>query len=165
MVLCDRKDERAMLNALSDDARAGRSGVLVMRGEPGVGKTALLEYAIDAASDLTVLHAVGVESESELAFAALHQLCAPMRERLDALPGRQRDALAITFGLSAGAAPDQFLVALAMLSLLSETAEQRALLCVIDDAQWLDRASARGLGFVARRLLGEPGGGLFAGRG
>src|SRR5271163_4069765 len=164
MVLHGRKDECAVLDALLEDARVGRSGVLVLCGEPGVGKTALLDFAIDSASDLTVLHAVGVESESELAFAALHQLCAPMRERLDALPGRQRDALAITFGLSAGAAPDQFLVALAMLSLLSETAEQRALLCVIDDAQWLDRASARVLGFVARRLLAEPVGMLFAGR-
>ena len=164
MVLHGRKDECAVLDALLEDARVGRSGVLVLCGEPGVGKTALLDFAIDSASDLTVLHAVGVESESELAFAALHQLCAPMRERLDALPGRQRDALAITFGLSAGAVPDQFLVALAMLSLLSETAEQRALLCVIDDAQWLDRASARVLGFVARRLLAEPVGMLFAGR-
>jgi len=164
MVLCDRKDERAMLNALSDDARAGRSGVLVMRGEPGVGKTALLEYAIDAASDLTVLHAVGVESESELAFAALHQLCAPMLERLDALPGPQRDALTITFGLSAGAVPDQFLTGLAVLSLLSEVADERPLLCVIDDAQWLDRASARLFAFVARRLLAESVVMLFAAR-
>src|SRR5271156_6913866 len=152
MVLHGRKDECAVLDALLEDARVGRSGVLVLCGEPGVGKTALLDFAIDAASDLTVLHAVGVESESELAFAALHQLCAPMLERLDALPGPQRDALTITFGLSAGAVPDQFLTGLAVLSLLSEVADERPLLCVIDDAQWLDRASARILAIVAPRV-------------
>ena len=136
----------------------------MLRGEPGVGKTALLDFAIDAASDLPVLRVVGVESESELAFAALHQLCAPMLEHLDGLPGPQRDALAITFGLSIAAVPDQFLTSLAVLSLFSEVAAERPLLCVIDDAQWLDRASARALAFVARRLLAESVVMLFAAR-
>ncbi len=144
-----------MLDGLLGAVRRGRSGALVVRGEPGVGKTALLEYAIDAASDLRVLRAVGVESEMELPFAALHQLCSPMLDRLDRLPGPQRDALATTFGVSAGAVPDRFLVGLAVLGLLSEVAEERPLLCVVDDAQWLDAASAQGIAFVARRLLAE----------
>ena len=135
----------------------------MVRGEAGVGKTALLEYAIESASDLRVGRAVGVESEMELAFAGLHQLCAPMLDRLERLPGPQRDALGIAFGLSAGAAPDRFLVGLAVLSLLSEAAEERPLLCVVDDAQWLDRASAQALGFVARRLLAEPVGAAVRG--
>jgi DNA-binding CsgD family transcriptional regulator len=155
VVLRGRRDECAVLDELLEAARRGRSGALVVRGEPGVGKTALLKYAIDAASDLRVVRAVGVESEMEVAFAALHQLCGPMLDRLDRLPGPQRDALATTFGLSAGPVPDRFLVGLAALGLLSEVAEERALLCVVDDAQWLDRASAQGLGFVARRLLAE----------
>jgi DNA-binding CsgD family transcriptional regulator len=136
----------------------------VLRGEPGVGKTAVLEYAIDAASDLRVVRAVGVESEMELAFAALHQLCLPMLDRLDRLPGPQRDALATTFGLSAGPVPSRFLVGLGVLGLLSELAEERALLCVVDDAQWLDHASAQGLAFVARRLLAESVLVVFAAR-
>jgi hypothetical protein len=135
--------------------RAGRSGALVVHGEPGVGKTALLEYAIGSASDLRVLRATGVESEMELAFAALQQLCAPMLDRLGRLPGPQHAALATAFGLSEGVAPDRFFVGLAVLSLLSELAEERPLLCVVDDAQWLDRASAQALAFVARRLLAE----------
>src|SRR5206468_2250771 len=121
--------------------RAGRSGVLVVRGEPGVGKTALLEYAVDSASDLRVVRGVGVEWEMELAFAALHQLCGPLLDRMDRLPGPQRAALETTFGVEAGLAPDRFLVGLAVLSLLSDVAEERPLLCVVDDAQWLDRAS------------------------
>ena len=129
--------------------------MLVLRGDAGIGKTALLEYAI-AASDMWVLRAVGVESEMELPFAALHQLCGPLLDRVDGLPGPQRDALATTFGLSAGAVPDRFFVGLAVLGLLSEVAEERPLLCVIDDAQWLDGASAQVLAFVARRLLAEP---------
>ena len=165
MVLLGRRNESAVLDGLLDSARAGRSGVLVVRGEAGVGKTALVESAIESASDLAVVRAVGVESEMELAFAALHQLCAPMVERLDRLPRHQRDALAITFGLSAGPAPDRFLVGLAVLGLLSEVAEERPLLCVIDDAQWLDRASAQALGFVARRLLAESVVMLFVARG
>jgi DNA-binding CsgD family transcriptional regulator len=155
MTLLGRRSERAVLDGLLDSARGGRSGVLVVRGEPGVGKTALLEYAIESASGLRVVRAVGVESEIELAFAALHQLCAPLLDRLDRLPGPQRDALAITFGMCEGTAPDRFLVGLAALSLLSDAAEDRPLVCVVDDAQWLDRASAQVLGFVARRLLAE----------
>src|SRR3954471_19795763 len=155
-MLRGRRDERAVLDGLLDEARGGRSGVLVLRGEAGIGKTALLGHASDSASDVRLLRAVGVESEMELAFAALHQLCAPVHHFVDRLPGPQRDALEVTFGVSAGAAPDRFLVALATLSLFSDAAQERPLLCVIDDAQWLDRASAQVLGFVAHRLLAEP---------
>lgn len=154
-MLLGRRDECAVLDELLAAARAGRSAALVLRGEPGIGKTALLEYAIRSASDLQVVRAVGMESERELPFAALHQLCAPILGRLDRLPGPQRDALAITFGLSSGSVPDRFLVSLAVLNLLSEAAEERPLLCVVDDARWLDRASGQVLGFVARRLLAE----------
>ena len=150
-----RRREREVLDGVLDGARAGRSGVLVIRGEPGVGKTTLLEYAIESASDLKVVRAAGVESEIELPFAALHQLCTPLLDWLDRLPGPQREALAITFGLREGTAPDRFLVGLAVLSLLSEAAADRPLLCVVDDARWLDQASAQVLGFVARRLLAE----------
>ena len=163
-MLLDRLPERAALSELLDAARAGRSGVLVMRGEPGVGKTALLEYAIESAADLRVAQVAGVESEMELAFAALQQLCAPMLDKLRGLPDPQRAALGVAFGLSTGAAPDRFLVGLAALSLLSEVAEQQPLLCVIDDAHWLDRASAQALAFVARRLLAEPVALVFATR-
>jgi DNA-binding CsgD family transcriptional regulator len=163
-MLLDRLPERAALSGLLDAARAGRSGVLVMRGEPGVGKTALLEYAIGSAAGLRVARVAGVESEMELAFAALQQLCAPMLDQLEDLPDPQRDALGVAFGLNTGAAPDRFLVGLAALSLLSEVAEQQPLLCVIDDAQWLDRASAQALAFVARRLLAEPVALVFAAR-
>ena len=155
-MLLDRLTERAALNRLLQAARGGRSAVLVMRGEAGIGKTALLEDAIQAAAGFRILRVAGVESEMELAFAALQQLCAPMLDGLERLPGPQRDALGVAFGLTAGEAPDRFLVGLAALSLLAEAAEKRPLLCVIDDAQWLDRASAQALGFVARRLLAEP---------
>src|SRR6202022_1518686 len=137
---------------------------LMLRGEAGVGKTALLEYATASASALRVIRVAGMESEMELAFAGLHQLCAPMLNRLERVPGPQRGALETTFGLSAGAVPDRFLVGLAVLSLLSEVAEERPLLCVIDDAQWLDRASAAALAFVARRLLAERVALVFATR-
>ena len=163
-MLLDRLPERAALSGLLDAARAGRSGALVVRGEPGVGKTALLEYAIESAAGLRVARVAGVESEMELAFAALQQLCAPMLDKLAGLPDPQRDALGVAFGLNIGAAPDRFLVGLAALSLLSEAAEQQPLLCVIDDAQWLDRASAQALAFVARRLLAEPVALVFATR-
>jgi DNA-binding CsgD family transcriptional regulator len=153
-----------VLDRLLDGARAGRSGALVVEGEAGVGKTALLDYAIGSASDLRVLGAVGVESEMELAFAALHQLCAPVLDRLERLPLPQRDALLTTFGLRAGPVPDRFLVGLAVLSLLSEVADERPLVCVVDDAQWLDRASAQCVAFVARRLLAESVVMLFAAR-
>ena len=141
---------------------AGRA--LVVRGEAGVGKSALLEYVAGAAADMRVARAAGVESEMELAFASVHQLCAPLLDRLEGLPGPQRDALGVAFGLRAGAAPDRFLVGLAVLTLLAEVAEERPLLCVIDDAQWLDRASAQVLAFAARRLLAEPVGLIFAAR-
>ena len=139
-------------------------GALVVRGEAGVGKSALLEYVAGAAADMRVARAAGVESEMELAFASLHLLCAPLLDRLEGLPGPQRDALGVAFGLREGGAPDRFLVALAVLTLLSEVAEERPLLCVVDDAQWLDQASAQVLAFAARRLLAEPVGLVFAAR-
>lgn len=144
-----------MLERLLAEARAGKSGVLVLRGEAGVGKTALLEYAIESASDLIVVRAAGVESEMELAHATLHQMFAPLLDRFDRIPAPQRDALETTFGLREGPVPDRFLVGLATLSLLSEAAQERPLVCAIDDAQWLDTASAQTLAFVARRLLAE----------
>jgi DNA-binding CsgD family transcriptional regulator len=151
-----RDSECATLDGLLDAVRGGESRALVLRGEPGVGKTALLDYAIGAAPDLRVLRTVGVESETELPFASLQHLCAPMLDRLERLPGPQQDALRVAFGLSGGQAPDRFLVGLAALSLLSDVAEERPLLCALDDAQWLDGASALALAFVARRLLAEP---------
>src|SRR4051812_839112 len=157
-----RRQERVMLDELIAAARSGRSETLVLRGEAGIGKTALLEYAVESAPDLRVLRVVGVESEMELPFAALHQLCAPLHDWLDRLPGPQRNALATTFGLSAGPVPDLLFIGVATLSLLSEAAERRPLLCVIDDAQWLDHASAQALAFVARRLLAESVIMLFA---
>jgi DNA-binding CsgD family transcriptional regulator len=155
-MLRGRREECAVLDRLLDGARVGRSGVLMLEGEAGVGKTALLQYALSSASDMREVRAAGVESEMELAFAALHQLCVPLLEWLERLPGPQRDALAITFGLSDGAAPDRFFVGLATLGLLSEAARERPLVCVVDDAQALDRASAQVLAFVARRLRAEP---------
>ena len=154
-VLYGRRVEREALGGLLDAVRRGQSRVLVVSGEPGVGKTALLESAIGSASGFRVARAVGVESEMELAFAALQQLCAPLLDRLARLPAPQRDALGVAFGLRAGDAPDRFLVGLAVLSLLAEVAEEQPVLCVVDDAQWLDRASAQALVFVARRLLAE----------
>ena len=159
-----RRQERALLDGLLAQVRGGHSGVLVLQGDAGAGKTALLKYAIDSAPDLRVLRAVGVEPERELAYAALHRLCAPVLDGLDRLPGPQRDALAITFGLTAGPVPDRFFVRLATLSLLSEAAQERPLLCVVDDAQWLDRASGQALAFAARRLLAESVVVLFAAR-
>jgi DNA-binding CsgD family transcriptional regulator len=155
LVLRGRDHERAVLARLLEGARAGQSGALVLRGEAGVGKTALLEYMIESASRWIVLRAVGVESEMELAYAALHRLCGPLLDHIDRIPAPQRDALETTFGVREGPAPDLFLVGLATLSLLSEAAQERPLVCSIDDAQWLDRASAQVLAFVARRLLAE----------
>jgi DNA-binding CsgD family transcriptional regulator len=137
------------------DLRAGQSQVLVLRGEAGVGKTALLDYVEERASGCRVERAAGVESEMELAFAGLHQLCMPLLGSLGRLPDPQRAAIRTAFGLDAGAAPDRFLVGLALLGLLSEVAREGPLLCLVDDAQWLDRASAQVLAFVARRLLAE----------
>src|SRR3954451_5471747 len=159
-----RADECALLDTLVDAVRRGEGRSLVVRGEAGIGKTALLEYLARSASTLTVLRAMGVESEMELAYAGLHQLCASLLDRLDRLPAPQRQALETAYGLSVGGAPDRFLVGLAVLSLLSEAADERPILCVIDDAQWLDRASALTLAFVARRLLAERVGVVFATR-
>jgi DNA-binding CsgD family transcriptional regulator len=150
-----RRDECAKLDGLLAGVRAGRSAALVMRGEAGVGKTALLEYVAESAADLRLLRAAGVESEMELAFAALHQMCRPALDRLGLLPDPQRAALGTAFGLQAGPPPDRFLIGLAVLSLLAEAAEDGPLVCLIDDARWLDQASARVLAFVARRLVAE----------
>ena len=144
--------------------RAGEGRALVVRGEPGVGKTVLLDYLAGRASGCLVARAVAVQSEMELAFAGLHQLCAPMLDQAEVLPVPQREALRTAFGLSAGPAPDRFLVGLAVVGLLSETARERPLICVIDDQQWLDHASAQALGFAARRLAAEAVGLVFAAR-
>ena len=159
-----RGNECTLLDGLATAVRQGESRSLVLRGEPGIGKTALLEYLVESASDLTIVRAAGVESEMELPFASLHQLCGPLLDRLERLPAPQRQALEIVFGMSPGGPPDRFLVGLAVLSLFSEAAEDRPLLCVVDDAQWLDQASALTLAFVARRLLAEPVGIVFAAR-
>jgi DNA-binding CsgD family transcriptional regulator len=144
--------------------RAGEGRALVVRGEPGVGKTVLLDYLAGRASGCQVARAAGVQSEMELAFAALHQLCAPMLDHAESLPDPQREALRTAFGLSAGPVPDRFRVALAVLGLLSETAGERPLICMVDDQQWLDHASAQALGFAARRLAADPVGLVFAAR-
>src|SRR5580700_1410640 len=130
--LCGRQRERAALDRLLYDVRSGRSRVLVIRGEPGIGKTALLDDLCTRADDVVLARVAGIESEMELAFAALQQLCAPMLDKLAGLPDPQRAALGVAFGLETGVAPDRFLVGLAALSLLSEVAEQQPLLCVID---------------------------------
>ncbi|WP_454786472.1 ATP-binding protein [Mycobacterium antarcticum] len=157
-----RSDECTALEHLVEAARSGSSQVLVLRGEAGVGKTALLQHVIEQAPGCLVARATGVEAEMELAFAGLQQLCAPLSIHFDALPGPQRDALEVAFGRCAGPAPDRFLVGLAVLSLLAAAAESRPLVCVIDDAQWLDRVSAQTLAFVARRVMAERVALLFA---
>jgi DNA-binding CsgD family transcriptional regulator len=162
--LAGRGPESARLDRLLADARAGQSAVLVLRGEPGIGKTALLGYAAERAAGFQVVRAAGAESEMELPFASLHQLCGPMLGGLGRLPPPQRDALGTAFGLSSGAQPDRFLIGLAVLSLLADAAEERPLLCLVDDAQWLDRSSAQVLAFVARRLQAESVVLLFAER-
>src|SRR4051795_12539205 len=163
-VLHDRRVGRGALERLLAAVRGGESRVLVVSGDPGVGKTALVESVIGSVPGFRVLRALGVESEMELAFAALQQLCAPLLQRLDRLPAPQRDALGVAFGLRAGDAPDRFLVGLAVLSLFSEVAEEQPLVCVVDDAQWVDRVSAQALAFVARRLLAESVALVFATR-
>lgn len=150
-----RQDEQVTLDQLLAEVRAGRSPVLVLRGEAGVGKTVLLDYVQEHAPDCRVVRAAGVESDMELAFAGLHQLCVPILDHLGRLPEPQSAALGTALGQNAGAAPDRFIVSLAVLGLLSVAAEQRPLVCLVDDAQWLDRASAQALAFVARRLLAE----------
>src|ERR1700733_13943637 len=149
-----RASELTALARLVEAVLAGQSRVLVIRGEPGAGKTALLDYLAGQAPGCRVVRALGVQSEMELAFAGLHQLCVPMLARLDGLPEPQREALRTAFGLSAGPAPDRFLVGLAVLSLLSEEAGEQPLLCLVDDYQWLGSASAPALGFVAARGAG-----------
>ena len=164
--LMDRFAERDALGRLTEAVRAGQGRALVLRGDPGVGKTALLSH-LDrqaAAAGCRVAHAMGMQSEMELAFAGLHQLCAPMLSRAERLPGPQQDALRTALGLAAGPPPDRFLVGLAVLSLLSAEAGERPLLCLVDDEQWLDRASAQALGFAARRLAADPVGLVFAAR-
>jgi DNA-binding CsgD family transcriptional regulator len=164
--LTDRRIERDALDQLVGAVRAGESGTVVVRGDPGVGKTALLDHLAVRASDsgCRVARAAGVQSEMELAFAGLHQLCAPMLSRAEHLPEPQRDALRTAFGVAAGPPPDRFLVGLAVLSLLAGVAGERPLICLIDDEQWLDRASAQALGFTARRLAADPVGLVFAAR-
>jgi DNA-binding CsgD family transcriptional regulator len=164
--LYGRRTECQALDRLTTDVRAGHSRVLTLRGEPGAGKSILLDYLAGRASGsgCRVARVGAVQSEMELAFAGLHQLCAPLLDRLDRLPGPQEEALRTAFGLAAGPPPDRFLVGLAVLSLLSEMAGERPLVCVVDDQQWLDRASAQALGFVARRLAADPVGLVFAAR-
>ena len=164
MGLAGRRAECAVLDQVLTVVRAGESRVLVVHGEPGVGKTVLLDYLAGRASGCRVVRVAGVQSEMELAFAGLHQLCAPMLEHLEGLPVPQRDALRVAFGLSAGPAPDRFLVGLGVLGLLSEAAGERPLVCLVEDQQWLDRVSAQVLGFVARRLAAEPVGLIFTAR-
>src|SRR5262245_9810495 len=159
--LTDRRAERQVLDSLIKAVRAGRSRALVVHGEPGIGKTALLEYLAGQASRFRIAHAAGVQSEMELAFAGLHQLCAPMLDHLAHLPAPQRDALQTAFGMSAGSTPDRFLIGLAVLSLRTDVIEKPPLPCLVDDAQWLDHASAQVLAFVARRLGAESVGLVF----
>jgi DNA-binding CsgD family transcriptional regulator/tetratricopeptide (TPR) repeat protein len=160
--LTDRVSERDALDRLVRAVRAGESRALVVRGDPGVGKTALLDYLARQADGCRVMRAAGVQSEMELAFAGLHQLCAPMLGHAKRLPVPQRDALRTVFGIAAGPPPDRFLVGLAVLGLLSEAAGERPMICLVDDVQWLDRASEQALGFAARRLAADPVGLVFA---
>jgi DNA-binding CsgD family transcriptional regulator len=162
--LIGREREREVLDRLLDGVRGGRGGVLVADGEAGVGKTALLDYAVEAAREFRIARTSGVEGEMELPFAAVQQLCSPFLDLMDRLPQPQHEALGVAFGLITGPAPNPFLLGLAVLGLLSEAAEERPLLAVVDDAHWLDRASARTLAFVARRLLAEKIALVFAAR-
>jgi DNA-binding CsgD family transcriptional regulator len=155
MTLLGRDAECEELDRLLADALAGRSGVLVLRGEAGVGKTALLDYLIERVDGFHTARAIGVESEMELAYSGLHQLCGPMLDHLDRLPVPQRNALSRVFGFSEGPAPDRFLVGLATLTLFADVSDEQPLVCIIDDAHWLDQVSAQVLGFVSRRLLAE----------
>jgi DNA-binding CsgD family transcriptional regulator len=162
--LTGRLSERGVLDRFVAGVQAGEGRALVVRGEPGVGKTVLLDYLAGRAPGCRIARAVGVQSEMELAFAGLHRLCAPMLDHAASLPVPQREALRTAFGLDAGPAPDRFLVGLAVLGLLSETAGERPLICVADDIQWLDHASVQALGFAARRLAADPVGLVFATR-
>src|SRR3954453_19266710 len=162
--LLGRKRERDVLDRLLDGVRAGRGGVLVMHGEAGVGKTALLDYAVEAGPEFRIARTVGVEAEMELPFAAVQQLCSPFFDLSGRLPRPQHDALDVAFGLRTGPAPDRFLVGLAVLGQLAQAAEEQPLACAVDDAQWLDSASARTLAFVGRRLVAEKIALVFATR-
>ncbi len=163
-MLLDRRSECEELDRLVGDLRTGRSRALVLSGDVGIGKTALLDYALDLAAGCRTIRTAGVEAERELAFAALHQLCTPMLSELHALPPLQRDALRTALGLGGGNASDRFMLGLAALGLFSEVAVDRPLLLLLDDAQWLDRASAQVLGVAARRLGTESVGIVLAAR-
>jgi hypothetical protein len=160
--LTGRRSEHDVLDRFVADVRAGQGRALVVRGGPGVGKTELLRHLIAEVPGFGVTQVTGVESEMELPYAGLYQLCAPMLGRLGSLADPQRRALSVAFGLASGESPDRFLVALAALSLIEEAVQERPLLCIVDDAQWLDQASALVLGFIARRLLAEPVALVFA---
>jgi predicted ATPase len=163
--LIGRRAHTRALDDLLAGVRSGQSKALVLRGEPGVGKTALLNYLVEhAASDYRVLRATGVQAEMEMAFAGLHQALTPVLDHVKSLPVPQRAALQTVFGITAAPAPDRFMVALAVLNLLSAAAEHRPLLCVVDDEQWLDTASAQAFAFVARRLGAESVGLVLAAR-
>jgi DNA-binding CsgD family transcriptional regulator len=164
-MLRGRRTECQRLDRLTEAVRAGQSCALVIRGEAGIGKSALLEYLVEQASNYRVVRAVGVQADAELAFAGLHQLSLSLLDRLDRIPPPQRDALGTAFGLRAGPPPDRFLLGLAVLSLLADAAAEQPLVCVIDDAQWLDDTSAQVLAFVARRLVAESVALIFAVRG
>ena len=163
-MIVGRRAERERIESLLADAREGRSGVLVVRGEAGIGKTALLAFAEEESGEMDVLRSTGVQSEAEIPFAALHQLVRPYLALVDNLPKPQAAALRGAFGMTFDRADDAFLTALALLSLLAEAATERPLLCLIDDAQWLDRSSADALLFAARRLHAEPIAMLIAAR-
>src|SRR5215472_8946920 len=162
--LIGRRRECGALHRLIEAVRAGESRTLVVRGEPGAGKTVLLDYLAGQARGCRVARAVGVQSEMEFAFAGLHQLCTPMLDHVDGIPVPQREALQIALGIAAGPSPDQFLVGLGVLSLLSEVAGERPMICLVDDEQWLDQVSAQALGFTARRLGAGSVGLVFAAR-
>src|SRR3954465_4561332 len=157
-----RAEERDVLDRLLETARRGQSAVLLIRGEAGIGKTALVRYAARQAAGFQVAEIAGVEAETELPFAGLHRLCAPMLAKLDALPGPQQNALRVPFGLSSGDARNRFLVSLAALTLFAEVAGERPLLCLVDNAQWLDAATSQVLGFIARRLPAASAAIVFA---
>src|SRR5215472_16086823 len=159
-----RRRERSVLDGLIHAVRGGESRALVVAGDPGIGKTALLDYVAGHARGCSVVRAAGVQSEMELAFAGLHQVCAPMLYRLGRLPSPQAGALRVAFGLAPGSAPDRFVLGLAVLNLLSDLGEEQPLICLVDDEQWLDRASAQVLAFVARRLGADSVGLVFGAR-
>src|ERR1700761_4942359 len=162
--LVGRSRECATLDRLLAEIRDGASRSLVLRGDPGIGKSALLDYAAGAAAGFLVIRVTGVESEMELAFAALQQASTPLLKHLGQLPGPQADALRVAFGLSRGDPPDRFLVGLGVLGLAAEEAAAQPLLCIVDDAQWIDQTSLQALAVMARRLYGESVGVIFSAR-